>query len=173
MISSIWRTPLCAHERRSACIPNASVSVGSGCLQLLSKFRPRQRDQVRGQLSGTRSRPACPWYTYRLARLRHATASVRSMPSLYSPPGETPADLWLERANLVGAVLGAVSFGEHSVLRHSIYRRKVDSYVAFLQVYMWRCSRSVCTLSCRRLCGAGRGPALGSSRTFARRLCWG
>ncbi|EIW64900.1 uncharacterized protein TRAVEDRAFT_108702 [Trametes versicolor FP-101664 SS1] len=35
------------------------------------------------------------------------------MPSLYSPPGETPADLWLERSNLVGAVLGAVSFGVH------------------------------------------------------------
>ncbi|KAI0824112.1 hypothetical protein BC628DRAFT_1411068 [Trametes gibbosa] len=35
------------------------------------------------------------------------------MPSLYAPPGESPADLWLERSNLVGAVLGAVTFGVH------------------------------------------------------------
>lgn len=54
-----------------------------------------------------------PQYIYRLAHRRRATATVRPMSLLYSPPAETPTDLWLERTNLVGAVLGAVSLGEH------------------------------------------------------------
>ncbi|KAI0649022.1 hypothetical protein C8Q79DRAFT_1007597 [Trametes meyenii] len=35
------------------------------------------------------------------------------MASPYSPPGESPSDLWLERSNLVGAVLGGVAYGVH------------------------------------------------------------
>ncbi len=30
----------------------------------------------------------------------------------YAPPGESASDLWLERSNLVGAVLGGVAYGE-------------------------------------------------------------
>lgn len=35
----------------------------------------------------------------------------------YAPPGESPSDLWLERSNLVGAVLGGVAYGSYSRLR--------------------------------------------------------
>jgi hypothetical protein len=41
------------------------------------------------------------------------------MPELrpeYAPPGETVHDLWIERSNLVGLVLGAASYGERRCL---------------------------------------------------------
>ena len=34
----------------------------------------------------------------------------------YPPPGESPSDLWLERSNLAGAVLGGVAYGEDPLL---------------------------------------------------------
>lgn len=34
----------------------------------------------------------------------------------FSPAGESAADLWLERSNLVGAVLGGVAYGSYSSL---------------------------------------------------------
>ena len=33
------------------------------------------------------------------------------MPGPYAPPGETDADLWLEKSNFVGAILGGVAYG--------------------------------------------------------------
>ncbi|KAI9066255.1 hypothetical protein FKP32DRAFT_1674001 [Trametes sanguinea] len=45
------------------------------------------------------------------------------MVSPYAPPGESPADLWLERSNLVGAVLGGVAYGIHvAVFAECLYR---------------------------------------------------
>ena len=33
------------------------------------------------------------------------------MPGPYAPPGETADDLWFEKSNFVGAVLGGVAYG--------------------------------------------------------------
>jgi hypothetical protein len=30
----------------------------------------------------------------------------------YAPPGETPADLWVERSNLAGIVIAGVAYGK-------------------------------------------------------------
>ena len=40
------------------------------------------------------------------------------MTNPYAPPGETASDLWLEKSNLIGAVLGGVAYGTSS---HSVY----------------------------------------------------
>lgn len=31
----------------------------------------------------------------------------------YAPPGEGPADLWLERSNFAGMFVGGVAYGEY------------------------------------------------------------
>ena len=36
---------------------------------------------------------------------------IVNMTTTYAPPGESPSDLWLERSNLVGSVLGGVAYG--------------------------------------------------------------
>ena len=41
------------------------------------------------------------------------------MSNPYSPPGETADDLWLEKSNLVGAVLGGVAYGQ--TRQHTLY----------------------------------------------------